>query len=318
MGAFDPGKPPISSREPSDSRSRHDVQFYSQERFLLSSISGFLAHSLCAGGSAVIIATGSHRDGFLELFRSHNLDPTSLVNEGRYIALDAEETLGTFMSEGTINEELFVDVMGGILKRAIALSPAAQTPVAVFGEMVALLWQQGASKSALQLERMWNKLAENQPFDLVCAYPLNGFDTKEDFDSLLSLCAEHTSVVYSDSATALVRENDSLRSAIDRRQKEDDLNESLSERHMAIERTIELHDENIELVRQLQQRQLTDEARSSTLKSLAINLALLERDLELSPHGRQIAERSLVLIQVLLEDVRQLYGGAEPTPETQP
>jgi hypothetical protein len=317
MGASNPGRPVKPSEAlGSAAHSRHDVQFYSKEEFLLNSVSGFLAHSLCTGGSAVIIATQAHRDGFLQLFRSHHLDPTSLVNEGRYIALDAQETLATFMSEGRINEELFVEMVGGIINRAITLSPAAQTPVAVFGEMVALLWQQGASKSAFQLEQMWNRLAETRTFALVCAYPLSCFDPKEDFNSLLNLCAEHTTAIYSDSASALLHESESLRCAIDMRRTEDDLTESLSERHLAIERTIELHDENVELVRQLQQRQLTDEARTATLKSLAINLALLERDLELSPHGRQIAERSLVLVQVLLEDVRQLYGGIEFGPKT--
>ena len=37
--------------------------------------------------------------------------------------------------------------------------------------MVALLWHQGNVAAAIELETLWNDLAEDRRFSLLCAYP---------------------------------------------------------------------------------------------------------------------------------------------------
>jgi hypothetical protein len=37
--------------------------------------------------------------------------------------------------------------------------------------MVAILWQQGQERAALELEKLWNELLNERNFHLHCAYP---------------------------------------------------------------------------------------------------------------------------------------------------
>ena len=48
--------------------------------------------------------------------------------------------------------------------------------VRIFGEMVALLWDEGNVAAALILEEWWNDLAAEQEFTLLCAYPHSVLD----------------------------------------------------------------------------------------------------------------------------------------------
>jgi hypothetical protein len=48
---------------------------------------------------------------------------------------------------------------------------ARGTPLAVNGEMVAVLLEQGNLAAALELEEAWNDLRRDLPFSLLCAYP---------------------------------------------------------------------------------------------------------------------------------------------------
>ena len=60
--------------------------------------------------------------------------------------------------------------------------------------MVALLWAEGRIDAALQLEEMWNRLAEIYSFSLCCAYPMSGFLGNPHAAPFLKICAQHTHV----------------------------------------------------------------------------------------------------------------------------
>ena len=62
--------------------------------------------------------------------------------------------------------------------------------------MVALLWADGNTEGAIQLENLCNKLARAYSFDLRCAYPIQGFSRQQMAEPLLRVCAEHTGIVH--------------------------------------------------------------------------------------------------------------------------
>src|SRR2546425_1743170 len=74
----------------------HDVQFYSDDVFLLDSLTPFFRKSLITGNAAVVIATRDHLDNLLRRLESSGVPLAAAVNEGRYIALSAQETLSRF------------------------------------------------------------------------------------------------------------------------------------------------------------------------------------------------------------------------------
>ena len=48
----------------------------------------------------IVVATESHRDGLLPRLQAYGLDIGAAIEQGRYISLDAAETLSKFMVNG--------------------------------------------------------------------------------------------------------------------------------------------------------------------------------------------------------------------------
>ena len=153
--------------------STHVVQFYDDEAFPLDAIGRFVGPALGAGEACLIIATAPHHAKIAEQLAARGFDLSALSEQGRYVALDAGETLSRFMVDGWPDEKRFVDVVGATVARAVA---AGQVPhVHAFGEMVALLCAEGRPEAAIRLEELWNDLAKTLSFSLLCAYPLAAF-----------------------------------------------------------------------------------------------------------------------------------------------
>src|SRR5579864_880698 len=85
----------VSSRELSD-HCQHDVQFYFDDRFLVRSLAEFLQSALESGSSTTVVATRSHRDGLAQELENLGVNVTAAAEQGRFVALDAAETLAQF------------------------------------------------------------------------------------------------------------------------------------------------------------------------------------------------------------------------------
>jgi PAS domain S-box-containing protein len=192
--------------------SDHVVQFYVDDGPFLDSLSRSIGTALGAGDSAVVIATTDHRDGLARRLKARGLDIARVIETGRYIPLDAAETLSKFMLEGWPEAARFGEVIGSVIERARSAAEGDRSRVFAFGEMVALLWAEGKSGSALQLEQLWNDLATKHSFSLRCAYPMMAFDREEHGEPLLKICAEHDSVIPAENYMTLVDEEQRLRS----------------------------------------------------------------------------------------------------------
>jgi DcmR-like sensory protein len=169
----------------------HAVQFYPNDGYLLDLLTRFAGTALVTGDIAIVIATKAHRDGLAKRLRTRGLHISVPRHEGRYLALDAETMLGKFMRDGKPNRELFQGVIGEVIERAAAAVPRRR--IFAFGEMVAVLWQQGKHESSVQLEQMWNGLAREHEFSLCCAYPIDGFSNR-DAAPFMKICAQHSHV----------------------------------------------------------------------------------------------------------------------------
>lgn len=188
----------------------HSVQFYCQDKFLLDSLSRFIGSALGAGDAGIVIATAEHRTELAGRLSACGLDMARAVEHGRYVALDAAETLSQFMVDGWPDEKRFVDVIGGVISRARAAAEREHGRAALFGEMVALLWEQGKIGAVLRLEQLWNQITQSHSFSLVCAYPLSKFYRKDQGESFQKICDQHSTVLPAESY-ALTSEDERLR-----------------------------------------------------------------------------------------------------------
>jgi signal transduction histidine kinase len=185
----------------------HSVQFYTDDGFLLEGVTRYVGSALGAGDAAVVIATPAHRDGLAQRLRTLGFDLELATTQGRYVPLDADETLDQFMVDGAPDPARFTVSVGGTIARAAT----RDRRVAAFGEMVALLWERGNREAALRLEQLWNDLAHELTFDLHCAYPMSCFSQYEDAGQIADVCAEHNRVVPTESYMSLLTEDERLR-----------------------------------------------------------------------------------------------------------
>jgi PAS domain S-box-containing protein len=190
--------------------SAHRVQFYEADSFLIEALSGLIGDSLVAGDSGVVIATRAHREGLEQGLRARGVDVDSIRRLGRYVAIDAAETLAKFMVDDLPDEARFREVVGKVIERALEKSESRH--VYAYGEMVALLLADGKGDALVRLERLWNELANELPFALCCGYPLKQFSNYPDEPLFLKICAEHSQVVPAESYMELASPDERLRS----------------------------------------------------------------------------------------------------------
>src|SRR5579863_4505362 len=89
----------------------HAVHFYAEDAFLLDGLSRFVGTALGAGDAAIVIATKEHRDGLAQRLRARGIDPDRAAEQGRYVVLDAAETLSKIMVDGWPDAKRFAEVV---------------------------------------------------------------------------------------------------------------------------------------------------------------------------------------------------------------
>ncbi len=229
-----------------DDHCSHVVQFYDDDSFLIESLSQCVADALMAGDAAIIVATQSHRDRLARRLESRHVNLSSAVEKGRYVEFDAFETLDKLMFKGRPDETIFQNLVGGLITSARKATGRENSRVLVFGEMVALLTEAGREEAAIELEQLWNRLAESHSFSLRCAYPMSSFTRDEGASILTKVCSEHSAVIPAESYAQLQDEDDRLRGIVELQRKlqvekleRQELEKSLRAREAELERMVE-------------------------------------------------------------------------------
>jgi len=174
---------------------RHVVQFYGRDGELAERVTDYLLEALDNGDAAIVIATPEHRREFETRLGKAGVDLAAARDDGSYLALDAGQTLRELTAADRLDSAAFDRVIGGMIGRAVA----GGRPVRVFGEMVALLWDDGLVNDAVQLEVMWEELCGRHPFSLFCAYRADS--VARDLDAFAEVCRLHEEIVGSRSGT---------------------------------------------------------------------------------------------------------------------
>ncbi len=167
----------------------HCVQFYADESLVIQNVAYLAGKSLETGGATVLIATPTHLQAIEDGLSISASELKQARESGRYLALNAAETLEKLLTDGEPDKVKFDHLVGQIVRRAAA--SCATGFVFAFGEMVALLCAAQKSNAALRLERLWNEMANAYRFSLYCAYPLETFAGEADLNALFEICSEH-------------------------------------------------------------------------------------------------------------------------------
>jgi hypothetical protein len=145
----------------------HGVLFYAGAGGLATSVGGYLREGLRAGDAVLVLATAGHRRAFASGLAAAGVDVAAVQAAGRLVMLDAATMLHRCMRRGRLAADRF-DAMAGDLLAGLA---EAGRPVRSYAEMVAVLWDDGQTALAIEMEELWNALATRLPFSLLCGYP---------------------------------------------------------------------------------------------------------------------------------------------------
>jgi anti-sigma regulatory factor (Ser/Thr protein kinase) len=165
----------------------HAVNFYDDDLEAVDGVVAFILDGLLRDEGVVVVATADHRVAVDEALLKLGADPSRARLAGRYLSVDAAETLADFMVDGSPQAEKFAATVGGL----IADASTDRGEVRVFGEMVALLWADQQVAAALEVESLWNGLAEQYDFSLLCAYPTSAL-SGAGLDEVSQVCDLHS------------------------------------------------------------------------------------------------------------------------------
>lgn len=142
---------------------------HESDTLLVGTLAQAVTESLDAGEACIVVATAAHHTALTKAAKALGTDLSARQKDGTYIPLDADETLASFMVDDMPVWDKFDAAISPILIKAAKTN----APVRAFGEMVSLLWQRGKQEAALELERLWNRLATNHEFILHCDSPVH-------------------------------------------------------------------------------------------------------------------------------------------------
>lgn len=162
----------------------HTVKFYAGDEDFVTAVAGFLAPGFHAEELVVAVATRAHLALIEDELERRGIDPASAIEHGRYLRADAQTLLSRCMADGGPDRQAFMSTIRPLLDRPGRSSARRH----VFGEMVALLWDNGDVAGAVALESMWNSLQQEIDFDLLCAYPA---PNDEAYLAATSVCELH-------------------------------------------------------------------------------------------------------------------------------
>jgi signal transduction histidine kinase len=170
----------------------HIVQFYEDESALVDNVVHFVTAGLRENEPVVIIATEHHRVLFGSALSRAGVDLGRLAAAGEITMLDARATLAQFMEDDEPSSVKFEQVIGAVIEQVLRGRP---TRVRAYGEMVDLLWRDGKRSAAVQLEQLWNDLAEHHAFTLLCAYVMGNFIHSDDAEMFDHVCKTHSHII---------------------------------------------------------------------------------------------------------------------------
>lgn len=187
--------PFVSASHKNEIMGRHEVLFYSDDRQLLDQVARFIGAALSSGNAAIVVATGPHRENLMQGLLAYGIDMASAIEQGRYIAMDAADTLLPCIVNGALDSVRFLQAFESMILKAASTAQGKHPRVAVFGEGTDLLWKRGNPEAAIQDEKLCNQLCTMHDVDILCGYSMHNVEGILDERISEQICAEH-SVVY--------------------------------------------------------------------------------------------------------------------------
>jgi diguanylate cyclase (GGDEF)-like protein/PAS domain S-box-containing protein len=140
----------------------HDVHLWSSTDDVVDAIAGYWQAGIEAGEDFLLIALPAHRAAALARLEGAGVD-SGLTH---HTWLDTQSVAESVLVNGIVDPVSFDAVLGAQVRRLTG----GGRRLRVYGELVGRLWDAGAVTESLRLEVLWNELAGQTPFSMLCGY----------------------------------------------------------------------------------------------------------------------------------------------------
>ena len=160
----------LANAGPSD----HVVQLYQDQDFLNRAVCRFAAAALQNGEGIILVPTVKHWDAFRPRLIAEGIDVEAAQKRGQLTIVDADETLPRFMHDGMPDSPVFLGLAADVVARARGGNRFPK--VRWWGEMVNILWERGDVAASMNLEDLFDQLAQKHDIAIFCSFLMDNFD----------------------------------------------------------------------------------------------------------------------------------------------
>jgi hypothetical protein len=172
----------------------HEVAFYADDSSLVDGYARFIKSSLEGGNVVIVVVTESHRVSLIPRLKADGVDVDAAIEKGRYIPLDAADTLSGLTVNDMPDLARCAKVVGDLIMGAAKGVRGVNGQVVVCGEMAPTLLSKGNQEGAIQIEHLWAKITRDYGLHTLCGYLSSAFPNHEADPVFQSICAEHSAV----------------------------------------------------------------------------------------------------------------------------
>ena len=152
----------------------HVVQLYQDQDFLNRAVCRFAAAALANGEGVILVPTVKHWNAFRPRLIAEGIDVEAAQQRGQLTIVDADQTLPRFMHNSMPDSPVFLGLAADVVTRARG---AGRFPkVRWWGEMVNILWERGDVAASMNLEDLFDQLAQKHDIAIFCSFLMDNFN----------------------------------------------------------------------------------------------------------------------------------------------
>jgi hypothetical protein len=171
----------------------HIVQLYQDQQFLNRAVCRFAAAAIANGEGVILVPTAAHWEAFCPRLEAEGVDISAAQARGQLTVVDADELLPRFMRNAMPDAPLFLGLAGETVARARG---AGRYPkVRWWGEMVNVLWERGDVAASMNLEDLFDQLADEQEIAIFCSFVMDNFNGEVQSRLLPRLGENHSHLI---------------------------------------------------------------------------------------------------------------------------
>jgi len=172
----------------------HEVAFYADDAAVVDGYARYIESGLIRGDALISVTAKSHWASLFSRLNRDGVDVNFVIEQGRYIPLEAADTLSRLRVGHTLDPMHCANVMGELFNRAATGIKGQHGQVAVCGEIAPMRLSEDDAEMAIQLEHLWDEITRRHGVNTLCGYLSASFRSAERGPIFERICAEHSAV----------------------------------------------------------------------------------------------------------------------------